>query len=334
MSYYRSASAQEPPAPESWWRRWGGKLYQGIIAVGAIAAAIAAGIALRPARDVEDAAAITAVARPGVLLREYSQRFVPPHPQPVSIRRLANVEPSPDVTDPGDGSDEETADPENSEPATGEATITASTGPESPATSESAVLVQPFPHAPAKLDSSNLLVIPVPEKTGNRPLVPHVLEQIDDLGRGLGLPDADAGTVASLMATSVLTDTRNTAGTPDETVAERAVELKHMRTVKIKGTKKRELVGVVVSVNMELSGLRGKEVMLSWSMWQDEGSRRLYDGWLNERLAYRLKPTTNHDTASLDFWIPLPKQKGSYTVRARLAVSDITLVTAETEHFR
>jgi hypothetical protein len=132
------------------------------------------------------------------------------------------------------------------------------------------------------------------------------------------------------MATSALTSSSN----PVKIADERVTELKNMRTTKPKGSKKRYVIGVVVSANIEISGLRGKPVMLSWSMWQTGGSERLYGAWLNERLAYRLEATTDHDTAALDFWIPLPKARGPYVVRAQLTLNDTTLVAADTQPFR
>jgi hypothetical protein len=54
---------------------------------------------------------------------------------------------------------------------------------------------------------------------------------------------------------------------------------------------------------------------------------------LNERLAYRMEATSDHDTASVDFWIPLPKSRGPYFVRSRLAVGDSTLATTDSPSF-
>ena len=145
-------------------------------------------------------------------------------------------------------------------------------------------------------------------------------------------PD-DVSAVAQFLASSVLTDPGALGKPAARTTAERVRELKDMRTTRVHGSRKRQLVGVVVSANVEVSGLRGKEVLLSWSMWQTGGSERIYGAWLNERLAYRLKATTDDDTASLDFWIPLPRTKGPYIVRARLAYNGNTLAAGDTPPF-
>src|SRR5437867_784933 len=65
-------------------------------------------------------------------------------------------------------------------------------------------------------------------------------------------------------------------------------------------TGQREPVGVVVTVDLELTGLRGRPVLLSWSMWQHSGATRLHAEWLNTNLAYRIEATSDHETASLD----------------------------------
>jgi hypothetical protein len=37
-------------------------------------------------------------------------------------------------------------------------------------------------------------------------------------------------------------------------------------------------------------------------------------------VAYRLTPGTDHDSASLDMWVPLPKAKGRYTIELIMAL--------------
>jgi hypothetical protein len=64
-----------------------------------------------------------------------------------------------------------------------------------------------------------------------------------------------------------------------------------------------------VTADLELAGLRGKPVLLSWSMWQQGGNKRLYGDWLNRNLAYRLEATTDRDT-TLDLWIRCRRHPG------------------------
>jgi hypothetical protein len=87
-----------------------------------------------------------------------------------------------------------------------------------------------------------------------------------------------------------------------------------------------------VTADLELAGLRGKPVLLSWSMWQQGGNKRLYGDWLNRNLAYRLEATTDRDT-TLDLWIPLPKAPGPYFVRVDLTAGRSTLASADSQPF-
>ncbi len=90
---------------------------------------------------------------------------------------------------------------------------------------------------------------------------------------------------------------------------------------------------MVVTVDVELSGLKGRPVLLSWSMWQAGEGTRLYGEWLNTNLAYQLEATESHDTASVDFWIPLPKRHGQYFVRSYLAVPGQAATSADCDPF-
>jgi hypothetical protein len=90
---------------------------------------------------------------------------------------------------------------------------------------------------------------------------------------------------------------------------------------------------VVVTADLELAGLRGRPVLLSWSMWQKGGKVRLFGDWLNSNLAYRLEATSDRDTTSLDLWIPLPKSPGPYLVRVNLTAAQSPLASAESQPF-
>lgn len=118
-------------------------------------------------------------------------------------------------------------------------------------------------------------------------------------------------------------------------ITARTSELKGIRMIKVNGhgSKTRDAVGVVVTVNVDLGGLRGKPVLLSWSMWQTGSGKRIFGDWLNEHLAYELTADTDHDTTGGDFWIPLPKVKSSYFVRVWLTHNDVVLATINSPPF-
>lgn len=319
------------PAPrQPWGRRWGKRLYQGVIGVGALAAAVAAVLALRPPHDAEDAAEFKRVAvTVGVPFNDYKQHLVAPHRQAVSMGRLtvALVEPSSGSTDvPG---------PED--------TNTADTGP-SPA-------VGPPADDGGQDESGSKVDAPLFDQA--RTTSPAVTAEptIEVYTPPPAVSAAESGRVQNKVqkdcerqldeqfCRSTLLEVTNVAGedgdqmTSKEVIARQAAMVGSLRTVKPRGSTKPEPVGVVVVVNVDLSGLRGKPVLLSWSMWQKNGVTRLYREWLNERLAYRMTASSDHDTASVDFWIPLPKATGPYFIRSRMAVGNATLTTADSEPF-
>jgi hypothetical protein len=105
------------------------------------------------------------------------------------------------------------------------------------------------------------------------------------------------------------------------------------KQARVTGGQSGEPVGVVVAVDVELMHMRDEAVFVSWSMWQAGGTTRLYGEWLNTNLAYRLHATSDHDSASVDFWIPLPQASGPYFIRSTLIAGGSTIASAESEHF-
>ncbi len=121
---------------------------------------------------------------------------------------------------------------------------------------------------------------------------------------------------------------------PPAVAAENVVKLlKDSRSIAADETTpdRQEPLGVIISADVELSGLRGKEVLLNWSMWQAGGDVRLHGEWLNRNLAYRLQPTTHRDTTTVDLWIPLPRPPGPYLVRVEMTTDGIGLDADESE---
>jgi hypothetical protein len=84
---------------------------------------------------------------------------------------------------------------------------------------------------------------------------------------------------------------------------------------------KRQPLGELISVNLELAGLQGQPVFLSWSIFQKDGQNHLSANWLGNFDAYRLEATTSDDTGTLEMWIPLPKQHGPYSVHLTLTTA-------------
>ncbi len=92
-------------------------------------------------------------------------------------------------------------------------------------------------------------------------------------------------------------------------------------------------LGELVNVNLELVGLRGQPVLLSWSIFQGGSHTNLFGKWLRDFAAYRLEATTNDDTATLEMWIPLPKLPGPYFIHLSLTTDGVGLASANSDMF-
>jgi hypothetical protein len=345
-----------------WWKSTTGR----IVSLGALASAIGAilalwpGIlALLPKPDPEDSARFTAVhVTSRVPLSEYRQRSTAMSPQGLSglddhgalaqitepaqaandlspssvrpfavVRRLYQDSTSSFVTDP----DTDTSAPESSssDDTAPPSTATSSTGTSSTGTAPPSMTGPPATPDARVLSPSTPLVVPSRLKREDaRTLSDKVVQRAKDQVPGCE-ENPDCEDVANAMGIGHALDLEGNLVAPG-VAAERVVKvLKDART-----TQRKEPLGVVVSVDVELAGLRGKPVLLSWSMWQKNGTtRRLYGNWLNRNLAYRLKASTDRDTATLDLWIPLPKPPGPYFVRMQLTASGSARASTNSQPF-
>jgi hypothetical protein len=225
------------------------------------------------------------------------------------------TDPDTDTSAPESSSSDDTAPPSTATSSTGTAPPS-TTGP--PATSDIRVLSPATPLAiPSRLKREDARTLSekairlAKQEVNGCAANPHCKKVADFIGIGHAL-DLEGNPVAPGVA------------------AERVVKvLKDARTAQ-----RKEPLGVVVSVDVELAGLRDKPVLLSWSMWQKNGTtRRLYGNWLNRNLAYRLKASTDRDTATLDLWIPLPKPPGPYFVRMQLTASGSARASTDSQPF-
>jgi hypothetical protein len=99
------------------------------------------------------------------------------------------------------------------------------------------------------------------------------------------------------------------------------------------GSAKKQPLGELVSVDLQLTGLQGQPVFLSWSIFQERGPSHLSGKWLKNFVAYRLEATTDNDTGTLEMWIPLPKQHGPYFVRLTLTTAGASLASMDSGPF-
>jgi hypothetical protein len=94
-----------------------------------------------------------------------------------------------------------------------------------------------------------------------------------------------------------------------------------------------DLMGELVSVNFELTGLRDRPILLSWLIFQKGGRSHLFGKWLDNFVAYRLQATTDNDTGTLEMWIPLPKVPGPYFIHLNLAADGANIASADSDLF-
>jgi hypothetical protein len=99
------------------------------------------------------------------------------------------------------------------------------------------------------------------------------------------------------------------------------------------GETKKEPLGELVSVNIELQGLRGQFVFLSWSIFQKGSHNNLFGRWLSDFVAFRLQATTDDDSGSLKIWIPVPKTPGPYFIQLSLTTDGANLASMTSDPF-
>ena len=130
------------------------------------------------------------------------------------------------------------------------------------------------------------------------------------------LTPGGAGTERCKDLSAVLGPTTGDApGEVDERAKAVSASLHEIRSVKVRGSGDRlEPVGVVVTIQVTVTGLEGEEVDVRWSLRHADG-RRLPHKWLRNRTVMKLEGEAQSDTGSARFWVPLPKRpSGPYYV--------------------
>jgi len=96
----------------------------------------------------------------------------------------------------------------------------------------------------------------------------------------------------------------------------------------------REPEGVAVSFDLSLEGFKGRKVEARWSLYN--GGRPVSKPWLKDHPVLSVKgDAPEEDKTSPEFWLPLPKQHGRYSVRIEVFdENDTKLTSGSTKHFR
>jgi hypothetical protein len=341
-------------------RSWWNGITKAVLTAGGLAAAVGSILALWPAADAQDSARFLSVrVTPHVPFSEYRQRALTLTPQgdaqgAQQQQRLATRLVSETTVAAANAESSQPVSPALSAattPATGATPSAGSTSdsvipPPSGTNSPTSTAASPTPDTttPSTQLSSDAPAGP-PTATGTT----HIGSPDAAKAKAFG-PDCLAKgtcTFAYIVKVQSATDA-NGEPVPPDVAAQRTLQvLGQTRTIatppdsaKPTGTpssKKRtpqvEPLGVVVRADLELSGLREKTVALSWSIWQESGRDRLSGPWLNQIFCYRLTPTSDSDTGSLDLWVPLPKAHARYFIRLNMIYSGTSLASADTAAF-
>jgi hypothetical protein len=352
-----------------WARRWWTRITKTVLTLGALAGAIAAILSLWPSPDLADSARFSAVRVVSqVPLSEYRQRSATMVPQgqghslgrehdrgtDIQVAGLARAsadQPSSPVrffamvrrlhlvpttgSQTGPATDSSAPEPSSSDNATSPSTAPSSTEISSTVssttdTSTPSTTGPPATSAVGDLSSSVMLNS---SGTVNQRQFMKIAEEAEAEVPGLKSCVADpAGCPVTYLIVSSALDPKGNP-VPAAVAAKRVVTVfRDARSTGGAGPRA-EPLGVVVSADLEVVGLRGKSVLLSWSMWQQGGHKRLFGNWLNRTLAFRLLPTTDDDTTSLDLWVPLPRSPGRYFVRVDLTEGQSPLASADSRPF-
>jgi len=172
-------------------------------------------------------------------------------------------------------------------------------------------------------------------------LEPKEVEKLKDgMTRALGAPgvppgldvpasceenpsDEDCGLASQL---GIADDDGKAQNVSTEKVAKRLTQVfKGTRTTRVSGEPgqpaTRQLVGVMVSYTLKLTGLRGSKARIRWSLVSAGGSS-VRDPWLANRQVSVLAGKANTYTGGGKFWVPMPEERGPFYVRIEAADSD------------
>lgn len=121
--------------------------------------------------------------------------------------------------------------------------------------------------------------------------------------------------VASAMQLAAGTPTIDTVS--EENVArELARVFRGTRTVRSpEDPRKRELVGAAVDFKLALTGFRGRSVQVRWSLYSATQRVRVPRAWLRNQRIMLLRGEADRDSASGQFWVPIPQLRGPFFIR-------------------
>lgn len=126
----------------------------------------------------------------------------------------------------------------------------------------------------------------------------------------------DASKWASRSATLERVDDKGQPHSPEQVAAELKQALAEIETKD--GSQPTnagsEPMGWTVAVGLDLEGVAGVPLLLTWSLDGVDVS----ESWRAENLAYRIVPSTQHDAGVAEIWVPDLKRTGAYNINVTL----------------
>lgn len=329
-------------------RRWWNSVTKSILALGAVASAIGAILSLRPSPDPEDSGSFKSIGVTRMSISEYQDRSTPLRPAAFGNTRQGDsqerrstqltveiagssdsVRPTPTADAPDSGRSSpppsgETVSP--AEPSGPTETDDGGTTPE-PSEREHSETVPPSDSSQPSTPVGKRLPLYVGEVT-------HEVQKLAPPWLCIGCIPGKP--VKAAMRSLIAQDPVDPNGEVVEpgVAAERILTvLKQTRTIGGRPGGKAEPVGLRISVNLEVVGLRGEPLFLSWSVLQRSGNTALPKAWRSTNLGYRLQATSDKDSGNVDFWVPMPKARGQYFVSIDLSTKGSRLAAAESPDF-
>jgi hypothetical protein len=306
--HHESGTGRRPLDRLDTWRK---RVTAALLSVGALAGAATAVINLWPSPDLQDEAHLTSVSAVPMSLPEFVQR------QESALRSA--------------GRDQARAVQLVAVTRTTALDTAASSTATSPATtggSTSATPTTPTATTPAT-PSASTSTTPAATATYEGPL--HrwrptldslVADQSERVLRAFPTPVPSA-TVAYIV--------RNTQTGPDgepldpQQAADAVVAVfAQARTEPVS----HDALGMMVTADLQVVGLRGQPLVLSWSLLRAGGKTPLPAAWRGTTTSSRLVPSTDSDTGVSEVWVPLPRADGSYVAQLSLRLDGALLAQA------
>jgi hypothetical protein len=322
------AQPPEPPVGALWWRSHWRRLIATVLTVGALAGALGSVRTLWPS-DVEDRAAFGSVTtRVPIRLSEYRARLTLEPREGSATRRahprsavlVAATAPGESVaTEPQKAFTARTRTAVTSATATGAPTSSGGGDEETPAMSATTTR----PSRPTEHNLPNLLAGIDQEVARRAPQ--YVVPKEPDCR-----PQERSCRIA--LREQAALDPEGKVVEPDVAAERIATLLRSIRTAPLHG--KREPVGALITANLALDGFKDEWLSLTWSMYVEGSTSPLFGAWLRTTAAYQIKPSTDHDSATLGLWVPLPRKHGTYTVALTLRRQGVAVASIDTPVLR